>query len=120
MERLHGIERAMGARVNGRRQFSLSRLKGAALSAALCATYALGTALPAAATATSGPLGAGPVAGTIFVVNAGDLWAGSYNANTVVEYTKAQLAKSGSPVPAVTIARPATGLNWPWAVGVEP
>jgi hypothetical protein len=40
--------------------------------------------------------------------------------NSVVEYTEAQLTKSGSPVPAVTITGPATGLNWPWAVAIEP
>ena len=34
----------------------------------------------------------------------GDLWADGYGSNTVVEYTKSQLTKSGSPKPKVTIS----------------
>ena len=100
---------------------------------------------------------------------AGDLWAGNYGGGTVVEFTKAQLAKSGSPAPKVTLSSlaigvpgdvaidrlgdllvpdavnnavigftkgelvksssqppvfdiggSATGLNWPWAIAIEP
>jgi hypothetical protein len=50
----------------------------------------------------------------------GNLWAANYNTTTVVEFTKAELAKSGSLPPSLTIAGPATGLNWPWAVVIEP
>jgi hypothetical protein len=50
----------------------------------------------------------------------GDLWAPNGATNAVVEFTKAKLAKSGSPPPAKTISGPATGLSWPWAVTVEP
>jgi len=35
---------------------------------------------------------------------AGDLWVGNYTANTVVELTKAQLAKSGTLAPKVIIS----------------
>jgi ligand-binding sensor domain-containing protein len=50
----------------------------------------------------------------------GDLWVPNASAEAVVELTKAQLAKSGSPVPARIIAGPATGLNWPWSLAIEP
>jgi hypothetical protein len=57
--------------------------------------------------------------GDVAVSSSGDLWAPHADAGTVVEYTKAELAKSGSPALALTIAGPATGLNWPWAVAIE-
>ncbi|HLW96695.1 MAG TPA: hypothetical protein VKS25_15065 [Solirubrobacteraceae bacterium] len=45
---------------------------------------------------------------------AGDLWADNMGSSTVVEYTKAQLAHSGSPTPHVTITADAKGsLNAP-------
>jgi hypothetical protein len=40
--------------------------------------------------------------------------------NGVLGFTKAQLAHSGSPTPTFDIVGPATGLNWPWAVAIEP
>jgi hypothetical protein len=48
------------------------------------------------------------------------LWVPNAGTNALFEYTAAQLAKSGSPMPTRTIAGPATGLNWVWAVAVEP
>jgi len=39
----------------------------------------------------------------------GDLWAGNYNSDTVVEFTKAELAKSGSPAPKVVISSSQNG-----------
>lgn len=59
----------------------------------------------------------------------GDLWVpsaggggagGQPGPNAVFEFKKAQLAKSGSPAPARTIAGPATGLNFPVAVASGP
>jgi hypothetical protein len=50
----------------------------------------------------------------------GALWVPNAGAEAVGELTKAQLAKSGSPVPARIIAGPATGLNWPWSLAIEP
>ena len=41
---------------------------------------------------------------------AGDLWAGNYGGGTVVEFTRAQLAKSGSPSPKVTLSSLAIGV----------
>ncbi len=41
---------------------------------------------------------------------AGGLWAGNYGGGTVVEFTKAQLAKSGSPAPKVTLSSLAIGV----------
>jgi hypothetical protein len=41
---------------------------------------------------------------------AGDLWAGNYGGGTVVEFTKAQLAKSGSPAPKVTLSSLSIGV----------
>ena len=51
---------------------------------------------------------------------AGDAWVANTGANTLVEYSKSELAKSGSPVPARTISGKATGLNFPMSVAVEP
>jgi ligand-binding sensor domain-containing protein len=39
----------------------------------------------------------------------GDLWAGNFEGGTVVEFTKAQLTKSGSPTPKVTLSSLAIG-----------
>ncbi|MGA3355098.1 MAG: hypothetical protein ABSD85_18250 [Acidimicrobiales bacterium] len=50
----------------------------------------------------------------------GDLWVPNAGAGAVVELTQAQLAKSGSPVPARIITGPATKLNWPWSLAIEP
>jgi hypothetical protein len=41
---------------------------------------------------------------------AGGLWAGNYGGGTVVEFTKAQLAESGSPAPKVTLSSLAIGV----------
>jgi sugar lactone lactonase YvrE len=43
----------------------------------------------------------------------GDLWVDNYSNNTVVEFAKDQLAKSGSPVPVRTMAGPKTRMNHP-------
>jgi hypothetical protein len=40
--------------------------------------------------------------------------------NAVNVFTKSQLSKSGSQPPAFNIGGSATGLNWPWAVAIEP
>ncbi len=49
-----------------------------------------------------------------------DLWVPNAGVEAVVELTKAQLARSGSPVPARIITGPATRLNWPWSLAIEP
>jgi sugar lactone lactonase YvrE len=51
---------------------------------------------------------------------AGDAWVANTGANTVVEYSKSELAKSGSPAPVRTISGKATGLNYPMSLAVEP
>jgi sugar lactone lactonase YvrE len=51
---------------------------------------------------------------------AGDLWVSNYYNNTVVEFAKGQLAKSGDPTPVRTIAGPKTGLSSPTYILVEP
>ena len=51
---------------------------------------------------------------------AGDVWVANTGANTVVEYSKSELAKSGSPAPVRTISGKATGLNYPMSLAVEP
>lgn len=60
--------------------------------------------------------------GDVAVDSSGDLWVPNFSVDhfSVVEFTKVQVAKSGSPAPAVTIAGPSTGLNNPWAVAIEP
>jgi sugar lactone lactonase YvrE len=47
---------------------------------------------------------------------AGDLWVANYGNNTVVEYTPAQLAAGGSPVPSVTISLANNGRPFGLAV----
>ena len=58
--------------------------------------------------------------GALALDSSGDLWVPTEVQNSVADYTNAQLTKSGSPIPAATISGPATGLNWPWAVAIEP
>ena len=58
--------------------------------------------------------------GDVAVDLAGDLWVPSQADNLVVEFSKEGLAKSGSPAPARSITGPATSLNRPWAITVEP
>jgi len=57
--------------------------------------------------------------GDVAIDRAGDLWVPTA-VNGVLGFTKDQLAKSGSPTPTFDIVGPATGLNWPWAVAIEP
>jgi sugar lactone lactonase YvrE len=40
---------------------------------------------------------------------AGDLWADNMNSNTIVEYSKSELARTGSPAPKVTISADSKG-----------
>jgi hypothetical protein len=49
-----------------------------------------------------------------------DIWVPNAGAEAMVDLTKAQLAKSGSPVSARIIVGRATGLNWPWSLAIEP
>ncbi len=62
--------------------------------------------------------------GNVALSPAGDLWVPYAGLDpgpwAVVEFTKSQLTKSGSPAPAVTILGPHTGLNGPWGVAIEP
>ncbi len=61
-----------------------------------------------------------PGTASAFIFNSsGHLWVTKSNF-TLVEFTKAQLAKSGAPTAVRTVFGPATGLSWPWAVAVEP
>jgi hypothetical protein len=52
--------------------------------------------------------------------SSGDLWVSNYDKPTAVEFTKAQLSKSGAPGPIRTIAGPQTGMNWPSYVVTVP
>jgi hypothetical protein len=58
--------------------------------------------------------------GDVALDSSGSLWVPNASNNTVVEFTKAELAKSGSPAPTVTIKGAASELNWPWSVAIEP
>ena len=55
---------------------------------------------------------------------AGDLWVASLiisgETGTVLEFTKAQLAKSGTPTPRRELTGPSTGLSGPVALAIEP
>jgi streptogramin lyase len=50
----------------------------------------------------------------------GELWVENFNNNTTVEFDKAQLSESGSPVPARTIVGKRTGMNFPSYVVIAP
>jgi sugar lactone lactonase YvrE len=50
---------------------------------------------------------------------AGDAWVANTGANTVVEFSKSELAKSGSPASVRTISGQATGLNYPMSLAVQ-
>jgi secreted PhoX family phosphatase len=52
------------------------------------------------------PDGSGQTAGAINLAfdSSGNMWVSEYQANTLVEYTRQQFARSGAPVPAVTIS----------------
>ena len=52
--------------------------------------------------------------------SAGDLWVLNSGNQALVEISKAQLAKSGTPTPTRTIAGAATGLNNPQYLAIEP
>ncbi len=52
--------------------------------------------------------------------SSGDLWVLNTGDKSLVEYSKAELAKSGSPTPAGTIKGAATGLNSPNYLAIEP
>ncbi len=58
--------------------------------------------------------------GDVAVDGSGDLWVPSAGKNSVIEFSRTELNKSGSLRPSLSIAGPATGLNWPWAVVIEP
>jgi streptogramin lyase len=47
----------------------------------------------------------------------GDLWAGNYGTDTLIEFTRAELAESGSPWPAVTLTSPV--FNEPGDVAID-
>jgi hypothetical protein len=50
---------------------------------------------------------------------AGDLWVPNFSAPSLVEYTPSQLAASGDPTPANTIAGSSTGVTSPGGVAIE-
>ncbi|HTT89691.1 MAG TPA: NHL repeat-containing protein [Acidimicrobiales bacterium] len=51
---------------------------------------------------------------------AGDVWVANTGSNTIVEYSKSEVAKSGSPAPVRTLSGKSTGLNYPMSLAVEP
>ena len=59
-------------------------------------------------------------AGDVAIDRSGDLWVPNAGANAVIGFTTSQLGKSGSPPPTFDITGLGTGLNWPWAVAIEP
>jgi hypothetical protein len=52
--------------------------------------------------------------------SSGDLWVENFNNNTTVEFAKAQLSESGSPIPRRTIVGKRTGMNFPSYVVIAP
>ncbi len=50
----------------------------------------------------------------------GDLWVDNFGNNTAVEFSPAQLSKSGSPTPLRMIAGAKTAMNWPTYLLVVP
>jgi streptogramin lyase len=68
----------------------------------------------------AGPTGSiyGPY--SLAFTSSGDLWVENFDGNTTVEFAKQQLSTSGSPAPVRTIVGPATGMNSPSYVVIEP
>ena len=58
--------------------------------------------------------------GAVAVDTTGNLWVPSAGVNAVLEFTRSQLHKSGSPLPAAVIAGLDTGMDYPWAVVIKP
>ena len=58
--------------------------------------------------------------GRVVFDRSGNLWVTSSGKNALVELSRTDITKSGSPAPTLTIAGPSTGLNRPWAVAFEP
>jgi len=52
--------------------------------------------------------------------SAGDMWVANTGSSTLVEFARAELAKSGSPKPVTTIDGTSTGLNSPMSVAIAP
>src|SRR5581483_1556899 len=50
----------------------------------------------------------------------GDLWVSNYGNNTLIKLSPSQLAASGTPTPAATIAGAATGLHSPCGLAIPP
>jgi hypothetical protein len=77
--------------------------------------------------ASSGPPGPAPKAsaginspGDVAFDRSGNLWVPSAGKNAVIELSRSDITNSGSPAPTVTIAGPATRLDSPWAIAIEP
>jgi NHL repeat len=54
------------------------------------------------------------------VDSSGDVWVCNQLTPNVVEFSKAELTKSGYPAPVREIAGPKTGLNYPNYVDIAP
>jgi hypothetical protein len=74
----------------------------------------------AAVTIASGSANSLNAPGDLAFDVAGDAWVANTGATTFVEYSKSELAKSGSPALVRTISGKATGLNYPMSLAVEP
>ncbi len=48
------------------------------------------------------------------------MWVANTGSSTLVEFARAELAKSGSPQPVTTIDGTSTGLYSPMSVAIEP
>jgi len=66
---------------------------------------------------SSGKLGSLNGPGSLVFDSSGDLWVANTSVSTVVEYSKDQLVKSGSPTPAVTISN--NSFNAPYGVAID-
>ena len=56
--------------------------------------------------------------GAVVFDNAGDLWVGNYDGGSIVEFTPAQLASTGSPTAAVTLTDDGSGTSIDEALGL--
>ena len=75
---------------------------------------------PAARVTIAGPISVISTPSDLAFDSLGDLWVLSTGDNALVEYTKAELAKSGSPIPAGIIKGAATKLNTPQYFAIGP
>lgn len=81
-----------------------------------------GSPTPAVTISSTKPGADGSLYGpySLAFTSSGDLWVENFDNNTTVEFSRDQLARSGSPTPRRAIVGPHTGMNFPSYVVIAP